>query len=370
MREAGAPESAGTGIGRKQRGAAGGGHAGSGTQTIVTVRAETFRGRMSAGTRPPAGACNKRHLQGNLQGHLQGNCSDTSTDLAVASGASIRRAVSTRMARFGDQHLPQSHTPSPEHVPSPDRPHQQPLNTIARPYALSVRGLSLSRNERQLFQRLDLDLPPGGALALTGRNGAGKTSLLRVLGGLLRPDSGEIRLSPVPTADTHAAGEDRDGDLEQAARAERSILVGARDPLKATLSVAELISGWQALLGGQSDPRHDGGHGMDDALAAFGLRSLAAMPCGYLSSGQRKRVSLARLLLAPTLTRPLWLLDEPTNALDVQAQALLAAAVARHRSRGGMVIVATHLHLDWPDLRELRLGSAQTVQPQTGAQTS
>jgi heme exporter protein A len=200
-----------------------------------------------------------------------------------------------------------------------------------------VRGLACRRGERLLFEGLDIDLAPGGALWLTGPNGAGKTSLLRILAGLLSATSGAIDIGG------NGPGA---GDLT-----ERTLFLGLRDALKPSLLVGEALRLHSAMLTGDAPSPAD----IDSALARFGLARLALMPNGWLSTGQRRRVALARHSLAGA-SRPLWLLDEPANGLDAHAEALLAAMVAQHRAAGGMVIVASHQSLGWPDMRELAMG--------------
>lgn len=201
---------------------------------------------------------------------------------------------------------------------------------------LTARDLGCRRNERSLFAGLSFSIAGGQALALTGPNGVGKTSLLHILAGLLRAETGSISIAPVMS----------DLDLPQ-----RSIFVSSRDPLKGALSVREVLAGWQSIV----FPDEEGS--IEGALHAFGLAALANVPCGYLSSGQRRRVSLARLKLASSAHRPLWLLDEPTNALDASARARLASVVGTHLAAGGMVVAATHDPLDWPDLHTFDLGA-------------
>lgn len=205
--------------------------------------------------------------------------------------------------------------------------------------ALTLESLSAVRNERTLFAGLNLTLSAGEALMLTGPNGVGKTTLLRIVAGFLAPAAGAILLTPA------------DGERDVPQRAQ---LVGARDPLKAALSVRELLTGWRDIV----YPGEAEAGAIDRVLDALDLTRLAGVPCGYLSSGQRRRVSLARLGLSGAARRPLWLLDEPTNALDTAARARLAALVAAHRAGGGMVLAASHDPLDWPDLARLDLSAA------------
>lgn len=209
---------------------------------------------------------------------------------------------------------------------------------MTQPLRLVLDGVCCQRGGRIVFENISCTVDAGGALVLTGPNGAGKTSLIRIIAGLLSPAAGHVTL-------TGAGSYDDDIPLR-----ERCHPVLSRDGLKAAETVREALVFWHAALGASPDCR------VADALQSYGLTPLADLACGDLSSGQRRRVALARVLLSPVSARPLWLLDEPTNALDVQAQARLAACVAAHRAAGGMVIAATHQDLRWPDCATLGIG--------------
>jgi heme exporter protein A len=197
---------------------------------------------------------------------------------------------------------------------------------------LEGRALACSRGGRQVFSGLEFGVNSGEALLVTGRNGAGKSSLLRMLAGLVRVGGGELNL----------AG----GDPEKT-RPEQAHYLGHLDALKPSLTVMENLDFWTRYLGGQGAPR--------TALATVGLGALADLPAAYLSAGQRRRLSLARLLRVP---RPIWLLDEPVSALDREAQDMLAGLMRQHLSTGGMIIAATHGPIGIDQTKELRLGGA------------
>jgi heme exporter protein A len=185
---------------------------------------------------------------------------------------------------------------------------------------LTVTDLACSRGGRRLFERLSFALGGGEALVVTGPNGVGKTTLIRALAGFVRPDSGAIRLD----------GTDAETALPQAAH-----VIGHRDGLRGALTVRENLALAPSLLGGS-------GASAPDAAERLALGRLLDLPVGVLSAGQRRRVALARLLVAP---RPLWLLDEPTAALDAASQEAVAAIMTEHAAKGGIVIAATHLLL-------------------------
>ncbi|MCZ8259451.1 MAG: heme ABC exporter ATP-binding protein CcmA [Beijerinckiaceae bacterium] len=203
------------------------------------------------------------------------------------------------------------------------------LGTVNAP-ALAIRGLAMTRGYRTLFRDLDLDLAPGQVLQLTGPNGTGKSTLIRLVAGFLRPDAGSIRWSPLPEELSPGEWLHYSGHHE-----------GLRDGLTAHDNVCTLAS----LLGG--DPSR-----AEAALAEVGAGPLAELPVEVLSAGQRRRVALARLLAAP---RPVWLLDEPFTALDRDGQALVRRLIAAHAEAGGIVIAATHQPLDLPEMRHLAL---------------
>lgn len=187
---------------------------------------------------------------------------------------------------------------------------------------LTVKGLDCVRGERLVFAGVALAVNPGRALLLSGANGSGKSSLLRILAGLLQPAAGTLAWE----------GEDIATDSE--AHRRRIAYVGHADPVKPGLTVCENLEFWARLYGFEP--------GIEPALYQFGIEHLADLPARYLSAGQRHRLSLARLLAAPAV---LWLLDEPTVALDGDSIAALMAALAEHRAGGGMVVIATNVDL-------------------------
>ncbi|MBX9701098.1 MAG: heme ABC exporter ATP-binding protein CcmA [Acetobacteraceae bacterium] len=195
---------------------------------------------------------------------------------------------------------------------------------------LEARELACLRGERAVFAGLSFTVAPGAALLLTGANGAGKSSLLRLLAGLLPPAEGALLWNGAETL------------ADRAAHARRLRYVGHGDALKPALTARENLDFYARLWGGDAAA----------ALEALGLAALAELPARVLSAGQKRRLGLARLALAPA---PLWLLDEPTTGLDAASVGRLGALLARHRAGGGMVVAATHLPLPLPDAAELRL---------------
>jgi heme exporter protein A len=186
--------------------------------------------------------------------------------------------------------------------------------------SLTAEKLTVQRGSRRLIEGLSFTVKAGQALALEGANGAGKTSLLRLIAGFLPAASGTVTL--------------RDGDKAISEPEERGRFVGwlgHHDALKASFTVSEQLAFFGRLYG----------RGADDAalLDEVGLTRQAELPCRYLSAGQRRRLALARLLLTQ---RPLWLLDEPFAALDTAGKALVGRLIARHCGEGGLAVAATH----------------------------
>jgi heme exporter protein A len=206
-----------------------------------------------------------------------------------------------------------------------------------------AQGLTGVRNGHCLFENIAFSLAPGAALLVTGPNGAGKSTLLRILAGLLPPAAGRSMLiRDGSTAD--------DGVQDEADSGLRLVYVGHANAIKAGLSVAQNVRFWAELAGGGAAERRDRG---EAALAAFDLTDLADLPARYLSAGQKRRLALSRLVAMPAA---LWLLDEPSTALDAGSVALLEAAVGAHRTGGGIAVIATHQDLSVPGAERLVLG--------------
>lgn len=190
---------------------------------------------------------------------------------------------------------------------------------------LTVSSLAARRGDDRLFSGVHFALRSGESLVLTGRNGTGKSTLIRVIGGLLPADEGAVQVevdgAPVPRA------------------AEAMHYLGHRNAMKRELSVEENLAFWKTFMGDFA-----GGAGQDVETAAheLGLAELLHLPFGYLSAGQQRRMAMAKLLVA---WRPVWLLDEPTAALDKQSDLVVARIMTRHLGRGGIIVAATHQDL-------------------------
>jgi heme exporter protein A len=200
---------------------------------------------------------------------------------------------------------------------------------------LAVSALACRRGHKAIFSGISFAVGAGEALLVHGPNGAGKSSLLRIIAGLLRPARGEVALE----------GGDQDRTI-----AEQAHYLGHQDALKPSLSIAENLRFWAQFLGP--------GPGLAplSALEAVGLAALADLPAGYLSAGQRRRLSLARLLAAK---RAIWLLDEPSSTLDASGKQRLSGVMREHLSDGGLIIAATHMPLGLAGASVLRLGASE-----------
>ncbi|GAA0307634.1 heme ABC exporter ATP-binding protein CcmA [Sphingomonas oligophenolica] len=192
--------------------------------------------------------------------------------------------------------------------------------------SLAFRNLACARGGRVLFESLSFAIEPGGAALVTGPNGIGKSSLIRIAAGLLKPLSGSV-----------------EGSATRALMAEASALDSDR-------RLADALRFWAALDAGGAP-----GDRVYRALDATGLALLGDVPVRLLSTGQRRRAAFARVVASEA---PVWLLDEPANGLDEASVRTLEALIARHRAAGGAVLIATHLPIDAPDAQSIVLGSA------------
>ncbi len=188
---------------------------------------------------------------------------------------------------------------------------------------LRLTDVACLRGDRLLFENLSLVLNRGDAMWLRGPNGAGKSSLIRLAAGLLRPAAGTVE------------------------RRERMALIDESAALDAELPLRRALDFWARI-------DTVDGHAVDRAMAEMALAPLAEVPVAMLSTGQRKRAAMVSVIASGA---PIWLLDEPANGMDDTAQALLVAAIARHRANGGAVWLASHFALDVPDLAELDMGA-------------
>lgn len=199
---------------------------------------------------------------------------------------------------------------------------------------LIAEDLAARRGEDLIFVNVSFQLAPGEAMVLTGRNGSGKSTLLRVLAGLLRPEKGRVEAVF------------RDGRESRPAR-EVSHYLGHRNAMKQELTVIENLGFWQSFLGDVEGGR---GRSIEEAADMVGLGGITHLPFGYLSAGQQRRFAMAKLLVAH---RPVWILDEPTAALDASADEMFAGLVHEHLAKGGIAIAATHQPLGLKDAKAL-----------------
>jgi len=213
---------------------------------------------------------------------------------------------------------------------------------------LSADNLTCKRGGKKIFTGLSFAVRAGEALVLAGPNGSGKTSLLRVIAGYIQPTNGAVAVE---------GAEDPEAGI-----GEMCHFVGHLNGVKSHFTVRENLHFWAGYLDTQYLDGDSQGNGekrgsadklIGEALQGFALTGLDDIPAGYLSAGQRRRLCLARLLVAK---RPIWLLDEPTVSLDAKSQSLVAKAVNDHLAGGGMVIAATHIELGLDNARELALG--------------
>jgi heme exporter protein A len=188
--------------------------------------------------------------------------------------------------------------------------------------------LACRRGERNVFGGVSFCLPSGAALIVTGANGSGKTSLLRILAGLSPPATGKLAWGGSPIGQ----------DL--AAHRAQLHYVGHQDAVKPGLTPRETLAFWAALRGWDI---HGAKPRIEAALGAFALAAVADWPCRWLSAGQRRRLALARLCASEA---PLWLLDEPISALDAENRSRLEKLLAAHRAVGGRVVLTTHIPLE------------------------
>jgi heme exporter protein A len=195
---------------------------------------------------------------------------------------------------------------------------------------LFASALACRRGGREVFAGVNFSVASGEALTIRGRNGAGKSSLLRMVVGLLRIEEGKLAL---------------EGGDPELTIAEQAHYLGHQDALKPSLSVVENLRFWSGFLGGSYGAPAE-------PLTKVGLDAVAEFPAGYLSAGQRRRLSIARLL---AVKRPIWLLDEPTSTLDDAAQERLAEFMRTHLAGGGLILAATHAALGLDGASELQL---------------
>ncbi len=199
---------------------------------------------------------------------------------------------------------------------------------------LTAEKLAARRGEDLIFVDISFELRAGDAMVLTGRNGSGKSTLLRVVAGLLRPDRGKVEFRF------------RDGEETRPAR-EASHYLGHRNAMKQELTVRENLAFWRDFLG---DAEGGAGLSVEEAAESVGLGSIAHLPYGYLSAGQQRRFAMAKLIVAH---RPVWILDEPTAALDASADEMFAGLVYAHLAKGGIAIAATHQPLGLKNAKTL-----------------
>lgn len=197
---------------------------------------------------------------------------------------------------------------------------------------LNAENLAGERGGETVFSNIRFSLQDGEVLVITGPNGAGKSTLLRVVAGLLPLAAGAIDFA---------------GDEEFSELASSLHYLGHQNAMKTALTVDENLTFWQRFCG---KPHLEIG----EALEMVGLEAVRSLPYGYLSTGQKRRISIAKLLVS---YRPVWLLDEPTAGLDKASEAQLAALMRAHCEDGGLIIAATHLPLGLSSAQTLEMGA-------------
>ena len=203
---------------------------------------------------------------------------------------------------------------------------------------LSAHEIAIERGGRLILSGVSFEARAGAPLLLVGPNGSGKSSLLRAVAGFLPLAAGTLTLQ---------------GGAAEAVIGEQAHYLGHADALKGALTAGENLAFWAAALGGDSART-----AWLAALDRLGLAHVADFPVRALSAGQKRRVALARLLVAP---RPVWLLDEPTTALDVAAQSRFALIMREHLAGGGVILAATHAPIGLDGAARLTLGDAPAV---------
>ncbi len=194
---------------------------------------------------------------------------------------------------------------------------------------INVTDLTVARGGVKVLEGVSFRLDAGRALVLRGPNGIGKTTLLRCISGLQNPVSGTIEADP-----------------------DSMVYAGHADGIKPTLSVEENLKFWAQVFGNKD---------IYQALQAFDITTLSHQHAGELSAGQKRRLGLSRLLVTG---RPVWILDEPTVSLDIEAVAMFAAAVRAHLDQGGAALIATHIDLGLKEADVLELAPYRAKAPQ------
>ncbi|MBI1366408.1 MAG: heme ABC exporter ATP-binding protein CcmA [Alphaproteobacteria bacterium] len=218
------------------------------------------------------------------------------------------------------------------------RPDRQ--SRLAYRASLSLRAVSVSRAGRRVLAGVTFDLSPGEAIILKGANGSGKTTLLRAIAGFLPAENGAIEVQSGES--TRSSASDRRACIAYC---------GHADAVKAPMTVRENLSFWARLYGAPE-------RRIAEALASFALQALADTHAGALSAGQRRRLGLARLVIA---AKPIWLLDEPTSSMDAASSARLVALIENHRREGGAVLIATHDRIEIEGARNFVLEALETA---------